>query len=360
MFSLLAGILAFFYDLIPNYAVAIVLLTLTVMGVLTPITLKGTRSMLAMQKLQPEMKRIQEMHKGDRQAANEAMMAFYKEHKINPLSGCLPMFAQLPVLFVMFRVLRGLVAHVTGNGKKEYLFRKGLEVAGKVSDGKHKILVPKGMRIGTPSYLSADSTLRHALEQSGGRMKSFGVDFGALPSAAGNGKYVLYLLIVLVIISSYYQLRQMQARTSANQANNQMNQQMQTVNRIMPLFSGLISLQLPGGVTLYFLVSNLFRISQQGLMYKFDPHLKAHMEEVREVKSRAAANPTPAAPAERKSLFSGLMGGAGASSPSGNGKTNGANGRPGGSSPQSKPTSGRVTQPGRQSNASRKRSKRKR
>ena len=84
MFSLLAGILAFFYDLIPNYAVAICLLTLVVLGALTPITLKGTRSMLAMQKLQPEMKRIQEMHKGDRQAQNEAMMEFYKEQGAGP------------------------------------------------------------------------------------------------------------------------------------------------------------------------------------------------------------------------------------------------------------------------------------
>jgi YidC/Oxa1 family membrane protein insertase len=354
VFSLLAGVLAFFYDLIPNYAIAITLLTLTVMGVLTPITLKGTRSMLAMQKLQPEMKRIQEMHKGDRQAQNEAMMAFYKEHKINPLSGCLPMLLQFPVLLVMFRVLRGLVHVTVGDGKTAHLFRKGLVVGEKVSDGKHKIVVPKGVRIGTPSYLSDDSALRHALEHSVGKMKSFGVDFGAIPSHAGRGAPVLYLLIGLVVLTSYYQLRQMQSRTAANQANNQMNQQMQTVNRIMPLFSGLISLQLPGGVTLYFFISNLFRIVQQGLMYRFDPHLKAHMEEVREVKSRTAQNP-PAAPAERKSLFSGLMGGAGGAT-NGNGKSNG----PRGQTPPSKPATGRVTQPGRAGNAPRKRNKRKR
>jgi YidC/Oxa1 family membrane protein insertase len=344
VFSLLAGILAFFYDLIPNYAVAIVLLTLTVMGVLTPITLKGTRSMLAMQKLQPEMKRIQEMHKGDRQAQNEAMMAFYKEHKINPLSGCLPMLLQFPVLIVMFRVLRGLVK------TDSTTLKEGAKCVGQIV--KNKCVT------GTPSYIGHDTALYKALEHSGGKMKSFGVDFGAVPSAAGRGAPVLYLLIVLVVLSSFYQLRQMQSRTAANQANNQMNQQMQTVNRIMPLFSGIISLSLPGGVTLYFLISNLFRIAQQGLMYRFDPHLKAHMEEVREVKSRAVSNPAPpAAPAERKSLFSGLMGG-GAGAPA-NGKTNGANG-PRGQSPQSKPSSGRVTQPGRPNNASRKRSKKKR
>src|SRR5689334_16957921 len=184
------------------------------MGVLTPITLKGTRSMLAMQKLQPEMKRIQEMHKGDRQAQNEAMMAFYKEHKINPLSGCLPMLLQFPVLIVMFRVLRGLVKNVQGDGKTAHVFRAGLKIGDKISDGKHGIVVPKGLRVGTPSYLSDNSTLRHALEASGGRMKSFGVDFGALPSHAGRGAPVLYVLIVLVVISSFYQLRQMQARTA--------------------------------------------------------------------------------------------------------------------------------------------------
>ncbi len=102
MFQFLAGLLAFFYALIPNYAVAIALLTLTVMLVLSPLTLKSTRSMLAMQKLQPKMKQLQQKHKGDRQKLNEEMMALYKEHKVNPVSGCLPMLLQLPVFLVMY------------------------------------------------------------------------------------------------------------------------------------------------------------------------------------------------------------------------------------------------------------------
>ncbi|HUR78908.1 MAG TPA: YidC/Oxa1 family membrane protein insertase [Acidimicrobiales bacterium] len=351
MFDLLAGVLAFFYDLIPNYVVAISLLTLTVMAVLTPITLKGTRSMLAMQKLQPEMKRIQEAHKGDRQATNEAMMAFYKEHKINPLSGCLPMLAQFPVLMVMFRVINGLVKHATGDGKREFVFRKGLHVGETISDGVHGIVLPKGVRIGTPSYLSDDSALRHALERSGGRMKSFGVDFGSVPSAAGRGAVVLYLLIGLVVLTSYYQTRQMQARSPSA---NQMNPQMQTMTRIMPLFSGFISLNLPGGVTLYFLISNLFRITQQGLMYRFDPHLKAHMEEVREVKTREASQP----PQPRKGLMASMREqaeGRGAQRQEADGtRTNGSGGAP------TRPNSGRVTPSGQRATAARKRTKRKR
>src|SRR4051795_3559730 len=111
----LASLLAFFYGLIPSYGVAIVLLTVAIMLVLTPLTVKSTRSMLAMQRLQPEIKRLQAKHKNDRQALNEAMMAFYKEHQVNPISGCLPQLVQFPVLIVMFRVIRGLT-HLNKDG----------------------------------------------------------------------------------------------------------------------------------------------------------------------------------------------------------------------------------------------------
>src|SRR5213595_2557503 len=121
MFDLLAGLLAFFYDnVVHNFAVAITLLTLTVYLVLTPLTWRGTRSMLAMQRLQPEIKKLQAKHKNDRQALNEAMMAFYKEHKVNPLSGCLPQILQFPVLIVMFRVLHGLSSIKTSGPSKGF------------------------------------------------------------------------------------------------------------------------------------------------------------------------------------------------------------------------------------------------
>ncbi|MDP1794867.1 MAG: YidC/Oxa1 family membrane protein insertase, partial [Acidimicrobiales bacterium] len=326
-----------FYDLIPNYAVAITGLTLVVLGALTPITLKGTRSMLAMQKLQPEMKRIQEMHKGDRVAQNEAMMVFYKEHKINPLAGCLPMLAQIPVLLVMFRVLSKLV-------EKKETAQSAAECVGSMIKGK--------CTIGTPSYLNQDSDLYQALVKSGGRMVSFGVDFGLAPSKAGRGAVFLYLLIVLVVITSFIQVRQMTARSSSD-----IPPQMQMMNRVTPFFSGFVSLNLPGGVSLYFLVSNLFRITQQGLMYRFDPHLRSHMEEVKEVKSKAANLP----PQPKKGLFASLKEQAEEREanrrPSGNGNGKVIDTR---SNASSRPQSGRVTPPGQRNPQSRKRSKKRR
>ena len=108
LFEIVSGTLNFFYTLIPNYAIAIALLTCVVMIITTPLTLKGTRSMIEMQRLQPEIRRLQTQYKDDRQKLNEELMAFYKEHEINPVGGCLPLLIQAPVFSILFYVVRGL------------------------------------------------------------------------------------------------------------------------------------------------------------------------------------------------------------------------------------------------------------
>src|SRR5512132_3602645 len=108
LFELISNTLNFFYELIPNYAIAIALLTCVVMLITTPLTLKGTRSMIEMQRLQPQIRRLQVQYKDDRQKLNEELMAFYKEHEINPVGGCLPLIIQAPVFSILFYVVRGL------------------------------------------------------------------------------------------------------------------------------------------------------------------------------------------------------------------------------------------------------------
>src|SRR3954454_2265986 len=87
---------------------SIILLTVAVRVVLFPLTAKQARSMQAMQRVQPELKRLQQKYKNDRQKLNEEMMKFYKENNINPLSGCLPLLIQLPLFLVLYRVIEGL------------------------------------------------------------------------------------------------------------------------------------------------------------------------------------------------------------------------------------------------------------
>src|SRR6266480_2730545 len=115
-FEPFAKVLEFYYGIWNSYAGAITLFTLTIMLVLTPLTLKGTRSMMTLQALQPEMKKIQAQYKDDRQKLNEELLKFYKENNINPLGGCLPLLVQLPVFIILYNVLRGLT-HIGADGR---------------------------------------------------------------------------------------------------------------------------------------------------------------------------------------------------------------------------------------------------
>jgi YidC/Oxa1 family membrane protein insertase len=105
----LGSVLSAIYDVIPSYGVAIIILTLLVRVVLIPLTVKQIRSMSAMQKIQPELKRIQQKYKGDRQKMNEELMKLYKEHGVNPLGGCFPLLMQAPVFIALYSVLRAAV-----------------------------------------------------------------------------------------------------------------------------------------------------------------------------------------------------------------------------------------------------------
>ncbi|MGD9079650.1 MAG: membrane protein insertase YidC, partial [Desulfobacterales bacterium] len=94
-----------FYSVIPNYGVAIIILTLLVKILLWPLGQKSYKSMSEMKKIQPLMKEIREKYKDDKQRMNQEVMGLYRTYKINPLGGCLPMVVQLPVFFALYRML---------------------------------------------------------------------------------------------------------------------------------------------------------------------------------------------------------------------------------------------------------------
>jgi YidC/Oxa1 family membrane protein insertase len=97
------------HAVIPNYGIAIILLTLIVRIVFWPLTHKGTESMKRMQELQPKLKELQEKYRDKPQKLQQETMAMYRENKVNPLGGCLPMLIQIPVFFALFNVLRSAI-----------------------------------------------------------------------------------------------------------------------------------------------------------------------------------------------------------------------------------------------------------
>lgn len=298
LYHYMADILAGCYAVTHNYALAIALLTLAVVAVTTPLTWKSTRGMLAMQMLAPEIKKLQQKYKGDKEALNQEMMALYKENNINPLAGCLPLLPQMLVFFVLYRTIYNL-AH-------RAVF-KTLDAAQaacpKPTNGFGSYIV-KGtgatpFNCSSPQNVSKGSLIYHNLVNSGGHMKVWGFDLTlGVRTAHGSAVIGCWVLVVLVVAAYWFQTKQMSSR---NPAAAQANPQMQTMQKIFPFFFGFISITIQAGVNVYFLVSALCRIGQQSLMYRHDPVLRRHVENAKK------ATPIDAKSTERKGFFASLQ-----------------------------------------------------
>ena len=97
--------LKFFYNYVGNYGIAIIIITIILKALFFPLTHKSYKSMKDMQKIQPKMAALKEKYKDDRDAMNKAVMELYREHKVNPMGGCLPMVVQIPVFFALYKAL---------------------------------------------------------------------------------------------------------------------------------------------------------------------------------------------------------------------------------------------------------------
>jgi YidC/Oxa1 family membrane protein insertase len=257
MFDAIAQTLAGFYALPVvggSYGVAIILLTFAVMVLIMPLTLKATRSMIKMQMVQPELKRLQKQYKDDRVKMNEELMALYKRHQINPVGGCLPIVAQLPVFIVLFNVLSGLTRRLA----EAPWFTAGNVVRDQAG------LAPLEGTTFAPRYLHHDTQMYQSMV-SDTEMRFLGVfDLALHPFDVLQADFVTaipYLvLIVFVVATAYYQQRQISTRRGSNIP---MTSQQQALLRILPLFTGIWSFVFPAGLVLYWAASNVFRIGQQ-------------------------------------------------------------------------------------------------
>ena len=120
------AILQFWHDLLGDFTgswgVAIILLTFTVRIAILPLTFKGVKSMNELQRLQPELKKIQERYKDDRQRMNQEVMRFYQEHKVNPLGSCFPLLLQIPFFISLFYLLRSPAFKAELEDNRSFLF----------------------------------------------------------------------------------------------------------------------------------------------------------------------------------------------------------------------------------------------
>jgi len=252
----IGAVLAWLYDLIPNYGVAIILLTLGIRVLLLPLAVKQIRSMQAMQAVAPKQKELQRKYKGNRQKIQEETMRLYKEEGVNPLSGCLPLLAQIPILFALYAVLfvpRGL-PHVLGSSQQPTkLYQDILRNADGVK------------------FLGAN--LVCSAREAGRVVNVPRAKNGSYPALvkncgkAGANRIPYYAFMAAMVGTMFYQQKQMMRASPPGQS----QQQQKIMLYAMPVFFLYIGVNFPAGLIVYWSTTNIIQIVQQHFMLPKTP-----------------------------------------------------------------------------------------
>ena len=230
-------LLTWLYRLVGNFGVAIILLTFIIRGLMFPVAQKQFASMAQMRAVQPKMKALQERYKDDKQQLQQEMAKLYREEKINPLAGCLPIFLQIPVFFALYKTLLLSI------------------------EMRHKpfVLWIKDLSAQDPSHI----------------FNLFGLLHFTPPGILSLG--VLGLILGVTMWLTF------RLNPTA------MDPTQQQVMSIMPWVMMFVMAPFAAGLLLYWITSNLISVAQQQYLYSKHPQLKAQASKDKVDKARAAA-----------------------------------------------------------------------
>ncbi len=319
----LGWVLARIYDVIPNYGLSIIVLTIVIRFILFPLGIKQIKSMQHMQAMQPKIKEIQKKYKNNKQKVQEETMRLYKEAGVNPLGSCLPVLAQFPILISMYAVLRapGYEPVTTDGQVSAYRITNNhipvdSDLFGSVVTHENTNLLVVNLQC---SADQAGNLEKSTIKDSEGNPVEAGLplenDDGA-PLDSFTSKPVLdcgvgglvdkipyVVLLGLMIGTTFFQQRQMQKSSPPGAA----SQQQQMILKIMPLFFGFIGYTFPTGLVLYWTTSNFFQIGQQTLLLRaghIGPDaVEKRMAEQREKQAKQAEKGTP----QKKGFMSSML-----------------------------------------------------
>ena len=221
------------------------------MAVITPLTLKSTKGMLEMQRLAPELRKLQQQYRNDRTKLNEETMKLYQEHKVNPMSSCLPLVAQMPIFIIMFRILHGLTFRPSGTS--ETISQAIVTAAGQV---------PPGPGLPPPLHLAG----HRAVPVAGGQARDDVARSGPVHDAgrgAGRGVHVrpAYVLLVVALGGIYFlQQRMVAARAMVSPT---MSPVQQKLMQYLPVAFAVFQVFFLTGLVIYYAAQAVLRIAQQ-------------------------------------------------------------------------------------------------
>jgi YidC/Oxa1 family membrane protein insertase len=264
----LGAVLRVCYLFTGNYAVSLILFTLVIRIVLFPLAIKQQKTSAEMLRMKPKMDSIQKKYKKDQAKLQEEMAKLYQEEGYNPLSGCLPMLLQLPILYGLIFVVYSPLTYImwfsknTVNKVAEVLRPVILAANPKVkfTDSRIQLYIAKAMH-GHMDQLSFLSNVKPI------DFNLFGIDLSQIPKI---GFSILVLIPIMCylsnMLSSWLTIR-MNKRIQTAQMNGGMNNIMMIV--LMPLMSAWISLSVPAAVGFYWIITSLLMVVQVMILQKF-------------------------------------------------------------------------------------------
>ena len=271
----LGSVLSTIYDVIPDYGLTIIVMTVLIRVVLLPLGIKQIRSMHTMQLIQPEMKKIQTKYKNDRAKQQEEIMKLYQRYGASPLSGCWPVLLQFPILIAMYSVLRHPQTpnHLPA-GELNTVIQAQVPDSGPVEGA--PVPAPEGTTFLGMNLLctalqagDADADLTGPILDENGEAVNVTFNVNCGEGAANRIPYYAWGLLMLG--TTWYQQRQMQRATPQNAA----SAQQQAILRVMPIMFGIFGFTVPAGLVVYWTVSNMWQIGQQYFMLKSRPSAEA-------------------------------------------------------------------------------------
>jgi YidC/Oxa1 family membrane protein insertase len=230
-------VISYIYEYIPNFGIAIILMTVMVKLVTFPLNNKQIQSAKRMQALQPEMKKIQQKYKDDKEKQNQAVQEFMRENNMNPLAGCLPLLVQFPILIGIFRLLREADKFLDMSVINPYLFQKAELI--------DLLAVPN---------ISFDNFLN---------------------------QISIYYLFPLIAGATTYLYSKMSMSADSSQ---------KMMLYMMPVMITVFSFSFPVGLVIYWIMNNLFSIGQHKLIVHLDDQKEADSKGEPVIKGGEKAN----------------------------------------------------------------------
>ena len=296
--SIFGYLLNFFYNIIGNYGIAIILFSLTVKIIMIPLSIKQQKSQKKSQKLQAEMKQIQFRYKNDPEKMNQATMELYKREKMSPFSGCLLAILQMIILFSVFYMVREPLTYlkkmdselidkyVTTLKEEQLLPNEAYAQIGVIGEAnKIKSLKEENAKLSEQEAKIAE-VFGDELDQVCTNMNFLGIDLSKVPTQSMSD-FRVYIIPVLYVISSFVSIKlttltQIKSNKKEDEVieikgeDNETGQELEKVEQedpmqqasksmsmIMPIMAVSISLIAPLGLALYWLTNNLLMIAER-------------------------------------------------------------------------------------------------